>query len=280
MPTKSLRVAVLCLFALPLLAAATEENHPPIHVNHPALKSLSWQLAAEGATFRGYSTFDMIDLLHSLDCHHIELAPGQSLSADHAGVVVGHDMPTADVDALLAKLKSVKMDIVSYGPVQLKDDETARAVFEFAKKLKAKNVVISQSAVTMESLDGIASQAKVKAALLLPGAVGSAKEKGGLQGAFDNRSPNVGACVEIDGSADGAPMSDAIKQLGNRLIEVQLTHVGPKIAPVLQQLKDQGFKGVCAVKHDDAGTRDEAVDGFIASVNAFSDILAKIAGAH
>src|SRR4051794_31509066 len=114
MPTALIqRVAVMCMLVSPMIAAAADE-HPPIHVNHPALKKLGWQMAAEAATFRGHSTFEMIELLHSLDCHHIELAPGQPLSADRPGVIVGHDMAAADVDALLAKLNSVKMDIVSY----------------------------------------------------------------------------------------------------------------------------------------------------------------------
>jgi hypothetical protein len=281
MPTSPLRAAVCCCFLLVslLVAHAAEENHPPIHVNHPALKSLSWQLAAQAGTFRDRSTFDMIELLHSLDCHHIELAPGQALSPERAGVVVGSDMAPADIDSLLAKLKSVKMDIVSYGPVVLKDDADAKRAFGLAKQLKAKNLVIAESAgVPMETLDRLADGAKVKAALLLHHAGESSSDVENILGALSKCSARVGVCAEVDGAQKAPAAAEAIKQLGSRLLEVHLKNITPDAAAVLQQLKDQGFKGICAVNQEPGGGV-EALNAFIASVNAFSDILAKVAGA-
>ena len=95
---------------LPLLAAA-----PQTHVDHPGLVKLHWQQAAKASTFREMTTFEMIDLLHEMDFHHIELVPGQSLSPERKDVKISPEMSPADVEALLAKLKAVKMDIVSFG---------------------------------------------------------------------------------------------------------------------------------------------------------------------
>src|SRR3954469_1375847 len=100
--------SLLALLLLPLLAAA-----PQTHVDHPGLVKLHWQQAAKASTFKEMTTFEMIDLLHEMDFHHIELVPGQSLSPDKRDVKTGPDMSAADVDALMAKLKSVRMDIVS-----------------------------------------------------------------------------------------------------------------------------------------------------------------------
>jgi len=270
MPTARI-TPFLLPFVLLTLAAAPEEGHPPIHVNHPALKQMAWQLAAQAATFRDRTTFDMIDLLHSLDFHHIELAPGQTLSADRAGVQVSHQMAAADVDALLAKLKAAKLDIVSYGPVELKDEADAKAAFDFAKKLKAKNLVITQSAaVPIDVLEKLANEANVKAALL-------ASDTAAIQQSPKDDSPHVGVCVEIDGAKNAAAAADAIKQLGTRVIELHLSNVGPDVAPVLQQLKDKGWKGITAVQ-DSTPDASERLNRFIASVNQFSDLLADVAG--
>src|SRR5437870_2838863 len=151
-------------------APTTQEAgaHPAIHVNHAALKKLNWQLAAGTATFRQLTTFAMIDLLHSLDFHHLELAPGQVLSADRKDVRIGHEMQSADVDALLAKLKSVKMDVVSYGPVPLGTDEAEdRRAFEFAKKLKLKTITVN-SWPTPEAPDKLPDEFGINAALVIP----------------------------------------------------------------------------------------------------------------
>src|SRR5437764_11015077 len=102
--------SLLALLLLPLLAAA-----PQTHVDHPGLVKLHWQQAAKASTFREMTTFEMIDLLHEMDFHHIELVPGQALSPEKKEVKISPEMGSDDVDALLAKLKSVKMDIVSFG---------------------------------------------------------------------------------------------------------------------------------------------------------------------
>jgi sugar phosphate isomerase/epimerase len=277
MPTAHIQRLVrplLIIVPLAFLAAGAgpEESHPPIHVNHPALKQLNWQLGAQGATFRDRTTFEMIDLLLSLDCHHIELAPGQTLSADHADVKVGQQMSAADADALLAKLKAVKLDIVSYGPVELKDEADAKAALDLAKKLKAKNLVVTPSAaVSTEVLDKLAGDTNVKVALL------TSDTAANIQQELKDRSPHIGVCLEIDGAKDAATAAAAIKQLGSRVIEVRLSNVGPEVAQVLKQLKDQGWKGVTAVQ-DNSADASQRLDHFIASVNQYSDLLVDVAG--
>src|SRR4051794_27490492 len=113
-----MRTTLLALVLLPLLAAA-----PEVHVDHPGLVKLHWQQAARSSTFHGMTTFEMIDLLKSMDFHHIELVPGQALSPDKKDVKISQDMSAEDVDALMAKLKSVKLDIVSFGPVDFGKNE-------------------------------------------------------------------------------------------------------------------------------------------------------------
>src|SRR3954466_13029667 len=106
---KTSLVFTLCLS----LACVVSQAAPPkTHVDHPGLVKLHWQQAAKASTFREMTTFEMIDLLHAMDFHHIELVPGQALSPDKLDVKISADMGAADVDALMAKLKSVKMDIV------------------------------------------------------------------------------------------------------------------------------------------------------------------------
>jgi sugar phosphate isomerase/epimerase len=258
-------------------------------VNHPALKKLNWQLAAQASTFADMTTFDMIDLLHSLDFHHIELAPGQALSSDRSDVKVSQDMASEDVDALLAKLKSVKMDIVSYGPAPASD---VPKLLAFGKKLKLKTIVVDgQAADAMESLDHTASELNLNVAVYVHRDWGSNSSLNveDILKLVDARSPRIGLCVDIaswrrvpvvpPGSA-----AESIKRFASRVIEVHLSDVGEPltevpigagtadVSAVIRQLKEQGFKGICTVKCT-AGNGDDRTANFIKSVNAFSEML-------
>jgi sugar phosphate isomerase/epimerase len=292
-PTTHL-VAMLLAVVISSPASAAEGpttpgSLPPIHVNHPALKKLNWQLAAQASTFADMTTFDMIDLLHSLDFHHIELAPGQVLSNDRKDAKINQDMAAADVDALLAKLKSVKMDIVSYGPVPATDVQTLLA---FAKRLKLKTVVVEDPpADAMETLDHTVSDAGLNVAVYVHrdwGSNSSLNVEEVLK-LVDGRSPRVGLCVDV-ASWRRVPIvpprsaAESIKRFGSRVIEVHLSDVGEPtmeapigagnadVSAVVRQLKEQGFKGICSVKYN-SGSGDARTADFIKSVNAFSEML-------
>src|SRR4051794_29290739 len=153
-------IGVLLVTTL-LLGAA-----PQTHVDHPGLKKLAWQQAARSSTFKEMTTFEMLDLLHEMDFHHIELVPGQSLAPEHKEWKTGVDMPAEAVDALLAKLKEHKMDIVSFGPVDFgKSEAEAKLVFEQGKKLKLKTFITDAPADELEMLDKLATEYQINLAL-------------------------------------------------------------------------------------------------------------------
>src|SRR5690242_17565526 len=112
-----MRLQKLIPFALAILishAFAAEPTVPKTHVDHPGLQKLKWQQAVNASSFKKMTLFEMIDLMHELDVHHLELVSGQAISPEHGDVLVGREMPSDQIDALLAKLKGLHMDIVSY----------------------------------------------------------------------------------------------------------------------------------------------------------------------
>jgi sugar phosphate isomerase/epimerase len=223
----------------------------------------------------------MIDLLHSMSIHHLDLTAGQALSADYAGVSVGADMPPAAIDALLAKLKSVHLDVVSLSGFDLGKTETvARKVFDFGKKLRIKTIVADPAEDSLEMLDKLATEYQINIAT------------GNFQKPelFAGRSKRVGVCVELaDWKKYGFSPLDCVQKLKGHILMVHLSDIDARghetilnsgivgADQVMAELKDQGFKGICSVEYD-AGTRDERMKNFIASVNAFSDIVSKLSG--
>jgi sugar phosphate isomerase/epimerase len=266
-------ICLACLLAIAWPAAGaggSAASRPAIYVDHAGLLKLGWQLACVGATFRDRSTFDMIDLLHRLDVHHIELSPGQ---------IPAWDDPAA-ADALVAKLKSHHMDVVSFGPVDLARTEAeARKVFDLGKRLKIKTILADPPDDSLDMLDKLANEYRINIAI--EWSAGSENGPDRLLARLAGRSNRIG--ILADPAAwrqSGLSPVECAQKLAGHILEVRLSEFDDRdAADVLGELKKQGFKGICAVECV-GKTGDDLIDGFTRSVNSLSEIVAELSGAR
>jgi hypothetical protein len=271
-------------------AAAAAAGTVKANVDHAALAKLVWQLAAETGTFHDTPLFETIDLLHAQVVHHLELEPGQSLSAAQPDVKVGPDMSAKDSDALLAKLKAVKMDVVSLGVVPLTAVEADdRKVFELGKKLKVKNILADAPNDALPLLDKLATEYAVNVVLVnqvKPATPSSIDE---LTAALAGRSKRIGVAVDVANfRRSGIDPVSAIKQLGPHILEIRLSDVNEQnaevplgtgtvnVAEVLKAAKAENFKSIVAVGYH-TGVGTELANNFFTSVNAMSAQTTKLA---
>jgi hypothetical protein len=271
-----MRTTLLALVLLPLLAAA-----PEVHIDHPGLVKLHWQQAADASAFREMTTFDMIDLLHEMDVHHIQLSPGQALSPEKKDVKIGPEMAQGDIDALLAKLKKVHMDVVSYGLADFgRSDEEARKVFEFGRKIKLKTFVSDTPPDLIPMLDKVAMEYQINVALTGDSPAKRYKTCDDALGAVKGNSKFMGVCADVAAwSKSGQSPTDCIEKCAGHVLLVTLSHVDdPSVQakPALEALKAQDFKGICCLQ-DETENPDQRLQNFAKSVNAFSEIVTKLA---
>jgi sugar phosphate isomerase/epimerase len=268
--------------------AAGQATQPTTHVAHAGLQKLKWQLACRGVTFQGISTFEMIDLLHKLNLHHIELSPGHVLSPDHSDVKIGDEMTADQITLLKMKLKSVGMDIVSYGVVGVPSSQAdAQKIFELGKGLKVKNIVMADPPEdSLPMLDALAGQFNINVAIVTMSTPDAIASK--LQG----RSAHFGVCAEpAEWRRAGIDPVAALQSLGNRIIEIHLQDFDAKavetplgsgaanLAPFIEQCKNQNFHGIFCISYG-SGSGQELEGNFVTSVNWFSDRVNEIADIH
>ena len=283
-PTVCLMIASICL-PHRVMGQATQ---PTTHIAHAGLQKLKWQLACRGATFRGISTFEMIDLLHSLNIHHIELSPGQVLSPDHSDVKIGDEMTADQIALLKTKLKSVGMDVVSFGVVGVPSSQAdAQKIFELGKGLKVKNIVMADPPEdSLPMLDALAGQFGINVAIVTMSAPDAIASK--LQG----RSAHFGVCAEpAEWRRGGIDPVAALQSLSNRVIEIHLqdfdaqakeTPLGSgtaNLTPFLEQCKNQNFHGIFCISYE-SGSGAEISGNFVTSVNWFSDRVNELDDIH
>jgi sugar phosphate isomerase/epimerase len=258
-------------------------------VDHTGLSAMGWQLACPNAFFPQLTSVEMIELAHEWDLHHFEFSPGQIVSSDFKDQKFGPDMSAASFDALSAKLKAVKMDIVSYGVVPMtgKPDEDGK-IFAFAAKLKVKNLVVDAPEDSLESLDKLANQYKVNVAVVNQAKPGHFWNADTLNSALASRDKLIGVCPDLAAfKSSGEVPLDAVTTLSAHVLEYHLTDVDAAGKPVafgmgtvggpsvLKFAKSKNFKGIFAVEYL-GGTGVSEYGNFIKSVNNFSAEVTKL----
>jgi sugar phosphate isomerase/epimerase len=285
---KAFLTAVFVL-GLSVVRAAAAESGPsaasPIRIDHDGLKKLSWQLLCQSSSFRfgRLTVLEMIDVLHANDFHHIELSPGQPVSPEHKDVKVGPGMAPDQIDAINAKLKQVRMDIVSYNAGELGSGEAgARKVFEFGRALKVKTIVGVPSPDSLEMLDKLAMEYKINVAILNDRAQSSYSNPDAFLKAIEGRSDRIGMCADIaEWRRAGLEPARCIKTLGGHVIVVRLkdTTNPTEVADVgdaLKELKAQNYKGPFCVETARGGGQD-VIKNLALVVNGFSDVVTRLA---
>jgi sugar phosphate isomerase/epimerase len=239
-------------------------SRPAAHVNHAGLLRLGWQLAGEVSTFQDLSAPGAIDLLHSLGFHHTQLSPER----------------IENTDELLAKLKSVHMDAVSYGVVDLAGNEAdLRKIFDLAKKLRVKVIVANPADESLDIIDKLAGEYRINVAIINRAKPGDHWNPDDVLRLLDGRSARLGFCADLSAwEKSGLSPVVCVNKLAGHIMEIRLNDiVDPKDeSESLGALKQQGFRGICAVGSG-TGIGDDRIDRFTQAVNVFSDIVGNLA---
>ena len=275
----------------PYCAALPEGIEKPA-VNQQALDKLGWKLGCQAYTFRALSLFETLDVLHDLGIHYVEIYPGQKLSPE-SQVKTNQKMEQSDIDALLSKCKETGVTIMSYGVVDMgKDEQSARAVLDFAKKLGLPQVVSEPPVDHLPMLDKLCQEYGIKLAI-------HDHPKPSLYWncdfelkALEGKSDAIGACADIGHwTRSGLSSVECVKKLEGRIIELHMKDVNePKreahdmvwgtgvvgTGEILAELNRQGFKGGFFTEYEST-TGAELIRNVAKSMQWFSDEATKLA---
>jgi len=275
------RMLTVSIFAMATLAAGPS-TAPVEHVNHAVLGKLAWQLAYPAWAVKGVPFDKMLEELHGLTVHHLEL--GKSVQLGETVVAIDPKMSKDDVSQILADLKKLKMDVVSFHFDLPATEAEARPYFELAKSFKAKTIISTPAASSLPMLDSLAKEYSVNLAIF-PKQDSEYVTTEALLKALDGKSPRTGVLLSpAHWKLQGQSPLGVTKALKGHIIALLVSdidasqHLTPagegaaEVPMVLQELKDQKFKGVCTVAPGNVD-ESEKVDALVPQMDAFAKAL-------
>ena len=230
----------------------------------------SFAMGCQAYTFNRFSVFEAIEKTEQAGGKVIEFYPGQKLSREEPNVKWDHNASDEVIGKVKAKLAEHHIKAVNYGVVGIpKDEEGARKVFDFAKK-------IGLRAVTTESVESMDTIEKmVKEYDIMVGFHDHPRQPNNpnykvwdpwyILSIVKDRDSRIGACADIGHwQTSGLNPVYCVRVLKGRIISSHLkdksdygqAHDVPygqgvgDIKRVLDELNKQGFQGNISIEYE------------------------------
>lgn len=271
---------------------------PDAGIDYGALKKVGWRLGCQFWTFRQYTAYETLDILHAMGVHHAEFYPGQRLSPEKPDVHVGPEMSDEDIKLLKDKCKEYKIGTDNFGVADVNqgEDET-RKLFEFAKKLGVHTIVAEPEDKSFDLLDKLTEEYKINIAIHDHPKPSHYWNPDTLLKAIDGHSKRIGACADVGHFVrSGLSSLESVKKLKGHIISLHFKDVMPDNAPgnyagygdvvwgtgkvdcaaVMDELKDQGFKGIFSIEYEKT-TGQDLINNVEKSIRFFSEHASELA---
>ncbi len=262
-----------------ILRAPAAEPAPtfpqPKKVDLSPAEAIGWRLAVQAYTFRGVTFSETVDKAASIGIKYIEVYPGQKFSPDKPTVKTDHGMTDEQIAEMRKKAESAGVKIVNYGVVGLGKDEAAnRRVFDFAKKVGLETIVSEPSADALPGIDKLCQEYGISVAFHNHPKPSPYWDPDIVVKACEGLSKRMGSDADTGHwMRSGLNPLDCLKKLRGRIISLHFKDLnkmgpapkgepGPKDVPwgagvgnargMLQEIYDQGFKGVFSIEYEDS----------------------------
>lgn len=231
-------------------------------------KTSGFFVGCQAYTFNRFSVMDAIEKTAQAGGRVIEFYPGQRFSKDEPGNW-SHDSSDDMVQKVKAQLEKFKIHPVNYGVVGIpKEEEKARKIFEFAKKMGLR-AVTTESADAIETIEKLVKEYDVMVAFHNhPRRADNPNYKvwdpNYILSLVKDRDKRIGACADtghwirsglnpvecvqiLKGRVISSHMKDRISVPGH---DVPYGQGIGNIAGVLEELRKQNFNGNISVEYE------------------------------
>jgi len=264
-------VLLMGMIALLSCSAETKEitpkNQPQVEIHE------GWWLAVQSYSFKKFTFFEGVEKTAALGMKYIEGSGGRQVSNSRADVKFSQLSNSSQVmmevrEEVKKKLKATDVKLVSYGVVELpNDEEVCRQVFEFAKDMGIDILLSEPPKEAFDLIERLCKEYNIKVAIHNHAEPSLYWHPDSILTVCQGRSKLIGACADTGHwMRSGLDPIWALKRLEGRLISLHLkdrngygmenTHDVPwgtgkaNVKAILAELHRQNFKGVIAIEYE------------------------------
>ncbi len=250
----------LAVFAVGLLLVTAKSE---AQIN-PDVK-LGWKLGSQAYTFKNFTFFEAVDKIKSCGLSFVEAFPGQKLGGGLEGTM-DYKMPIEIRQQILAKLKEKGVKMVAFGVVGANNEEDWKALFDFAKGMGIDNITSEPDEKDIPLLSKLCDEYKVNIAIHDHPKPSHYWSPEIVLNAIKGQSSRVGACADIGHWVrSGLDPVECLQKLAGHVKGLHFKDLNEKspdahdvhwgtgisnIPAVMQELKNQGFKGVISAEYE------------------------------
>lgn len=228
-------------------------------------KNGGWMLAYQSYSFKNFTFEEGLQKASGLGLKYVEAYPGQKLAPDNANLT-HYNADEATRKEMKRLLKKYHVKLVNFGVVKAKRDEEWRKVFEFAKEMGIRTITAEVNPQQLDFVEELCDTYKINVALHNHPKPSRYWAPDSVLKYVAGRSSRIGACADVGHWVrSGLDPVQCLKKLKGRIISLHFKDLNEKdrkahdvpwgtgvsnVPGMLQELKNQRFKGVFSIEYE------------------------------
>jgi sugar phosphate isomerase/epimerase len=252
---------ILIFIILPVIIVFWAFSNPK--KNTP--ESLGWKLAYQSYTFKNFSFEEGLQKANNLGLKYVEAYSGQKLSSTNSNTT-NYDSDDAVIKDMKHLLNRYQVKLINYGVVKGKDEEEWKQIFDFAKEMGVETIIAEPLPSQFDFLEKMCDEYEINIAIHNHPKPRRYWEPDSVLKYVSGRSHRIGACADVGHWVrSGLDPVESLKKLEGRIISIHFKDLNIKdrkahdvpwgtgisdVPTMLQELKNQEFKGVFSVEYE------------------------------
>jgi sugar phosphate isomerase/epimerase len=257
-----------------------EQNKMTVNSKYDGVRIKKFPFAVQCWTFRRFSFFEALQKIKDLGILYVQPYPGQVLDKNNPELKFDHLLADDQIERVKKKLSELGLSAVSYGVVNFaNEEESARKVFEFAKKLGIRTVVTEPTYDDYSLIEKMVKEYNINVAIHNHPSPSKYARPETVIYHVDGLDPRIGACADTGHwMRSGVNPLEALVALKGRIQDVHLKDLNEfgnkgaydvpfgqgeaRIHDILAELTLQDYSGYISIeyeKEEDADNPSPAV---------------------
>lgn len=181
-------------------------------------------IAVQCWTYRAFTFFETIDKVKALGISNLQPYPGQRLSKETGDLRFDHNLDDEQMRMVRQKLRDAGITLIAYGVVNFEnDEESARKVFDFARRMRIRTIVTEPDTEDFSLLETLVREYGIPIAVHNHPSPSTYARPETVLERVEGRDPRLGSCADIGHwMRSGVNPVEALRMLKGRIIDVHL----------------------------------------------------------